>query len=96
MAKKKTETDLVKKQMQNRTEPVEPNQQILTEARLKIHLTAFSEYTSITPDAVALILRKGHGDKFFSGTPELSGLTSLSDDVAECISLKYFCCVGVS
>ena len=58
---------------------------VLTEAKLKVYFTAFSEYTSITPDAVALILREGHGDEFFSGD-KLAGLTRLSDGVAECLS----------
>lgn len=69
--------------MQNRKAPGGSVLQTLTDEKLRIHLTPFSEYTSMTPEAVALILQHGFGDRFFGGTAELSGLTSVPDEAAE-------------
>jgi hypothetical protein len=52
-----------------------PNESVLTKTNLAIHLTELSASTSITSEAVALIVRNGQGDKFLSGASGLIGLT---------------------
>jgi hypothetical protein len=63
-----------------------PDEPVLTETILKNKLASFSEYASITPEAAALLVREGHGDELLSGYSGLTGLTSLSEGVAEYFS----------